>query len=127
MPTYEYVCSKCEHHFETHQPITDQALTICPKDLCPRKTWGRGKIKRVLSTGGGLIFKGSGFYETDYRSEGYKAAAKKDAASSSGGASSAGGSADSPKKESKSESKPAESPKPKPGGSGSGSAPAKAK
>jgi putative FmdB family regulatory protein len=119
MPTYEYVCSKCEHHFEKHQPITDQALTICPKDLCPRKTWGRGKVKRVLSTGGGLIFKGSGFYETDYRSEGYKAAAKKDAASSSGSSSNSSGSTGSAKKE----SKPAEAAKPKP--SASGSTPAK--
>jgi len=118
MPTYEYVCSKCKHHFEKHQPITDKALTICPKDLCPRKTWGKGKVKRVLSLGGGLIFKGSGFYTTDYRSEGYKAAAKKDAASGSGSPS---GTTDSAKKESKPESKPAEPAKAKPSGSGSGS------
>jgi putative FmdB family regulatory protein len=110
MPTYEYVCSKCEHHFEKVQPITANALTVCPKDLCPRKTWGKGKVKRVLSTGGGLIFKGSGFYTTDYRSESYKAAAKKDAGSSSG----SGGSTDSAaKKETKSESKPVEAAKPK--------------
>jgi putative FmdB family regulatory protein len=119
MPTYEYVCSKCERHFEIHQPITANALTICPKDLCPRKTWGKGKVKRVLSMGGGLIFKGSGFYETDYRSEGYKAAAKKDAAASS---SSASTSTDSAKKE----SKPTEAAKPKPSGDG-GSTPAKSK
>src|SRR5580692_10053759 len=79
MPTYEYECSKCQHHFEKYQPITTKALTVCPKDLCPRKTWGKGKVKRAVVTGGGLIFKGSGFYITDYRSEGYKAAAKKDA------------------------------------------------
>jgi putative FmdB family regulatory protein len=122
MPTYEYVCSKCEHQFEIVQPITDKALTICPKDQCPRKTWGKGKVKRAISTGGGLIFKGSGFYITDYRSEGYKAAAKKDAApgSSSSSAGSSGGGTDSAKKESKpAESKPAEAPKPKPGASGS--------
>jgi putative FmdB family regulatory protein len=124
MPTYEYVCSKCEHHFETHQPITDNALTICPKDLCPRKTWGKGKVKRVLSTGGGLIFKGSGFYITDYRSDSYKAAAKKDAASLSSTSSS---SSESAKKESKPESKPAAAtasttPAPKPKASGGSAA-----
>ncbi len=85
MPTYEYVCEKCEHQFEKVQPITAKTLTVCPKDQCPRKPWGKGKVKRMLSTGGGLIFKGSGFYTTDYRSEGYKAAAKKDAASASAG------------------------------------------
>jgi putative FmdB family regulatory protein len=118
MPTYEYVCSKCEHHFEKYQPIIDKALTICPKDLCPRKTWGKGKVKRAVVAGAGLIFKGTGFYETDYRSENYKAAAKKDAAASSGTSS------DSAKKDAtsassastegaKKETKPAESPKPK--------------
>jgi putative FmdB family regulatory protein len=101
MPTYEYACAKCKHHFELVQPMTAKALTVCPKDLCPRKTWGKGKVTRVVSGGAGLIFKGSGFYITDYRSEGYKAAAKKDAAS--------GASSDGAKKE----SKPAEAAKPK--------------
>ncbi len=78
MPTYEYACSKCEHEFETVQSITENALTICPKEFCPRKPWGKGRVKRRISTGGGLIFKGSGFYSTDYRSENYKAAAKKE-------------------------------------------------
>jgi len=55
-------------------------LTVCPKDLCGQKRWGKGKVKRVIGGGAGLIFKGSGFYITDYRSEGYKAAAKKDSA-----------------------------------------------
>jgi len=107
MPTYEYICEKCEHHFEKVQPITAKALTVCPHDLCPRKPWGKGKVKRALSTGGGLIFKGSGFYTTDYRSESYKAAAKKDATSS------ASASTSSPKKE----NKPAEATAPKAGGS----------
>ena len=79
MPTYEYICSKCEHTFEIVQPITAKALTVCPRDLCPKKPWGKGKVKRAIGTGGGLIFKGSGFYTTDYRSDKYKAAAKKDA------------------------------------------------
>ena len=78
MPTYEYVCAKCRHEFEKYQPMADKALTTCPKELCGEKKWGRGPVKRKISTGGGLIFKGSGFYITDYRSEGYKQAAKKD-------------------------------------------------
>ena len=83
MPTYQYACSKCGHEFEVFQSMKDAALETCPKDKCGRKTWGRGKVKRLLGTGAGLIFKGSGFYITDYRSENYKAAAKKDTASSS--------------------------------------------
>jgi len=78
MPTYEYVCSKCGHEFEKFQPIADKALTVCPEDRCAKKKWGRGEVKRKIGGGGGLIFKGSGFYITDYRSEGYKQAAKKE-------------------------------------------------
>jgi putative FmdB family regulatory protein len=103
MPTYEYVCAKCDKTFEITQPITSDALTTCPKDVCPRKPWGKGKVKRAISTGGGLIFKGSGFYTTDYRSDSYKEAAKKDASSTSG--SSAKESKEA--KASKTESKPA--------------------
>ena len=82
MPTYEYICEKCGHEFETVQSISVRPLRICPKELCGRKKWGRGRVKRRISTGGGLLFKGSGFYTTDYRSEGYQQAAKKDAATS---------------------------------------------
>ena len=82
MPTYEYVCSKCGHEFEKFQPIADNALTVCPKNLCAQKRWGHGKVKRRISAGGGLIFKGSGFYITDYRSDKYKEAAKQDSAAS---------------------------------------------
>jgi putative FmdB family regulatory protein len=78
MPTYEYLCEKCGHEFETFQSISAKPLRICPEDLCARKKWGRGKVKRKISTGTGLLFKGSGFYITDYRSDGYKQAAKKD-------------------------------------------------
>ena len=78
MPTYEYVCEKCGHQFEKIQPISAKPLATCPKDLCARKRWGKGKVKRAISAGGGLIFKGSGFYITDYRSEKYKEAARKD-------------------------------------------------
>ena len=80
MPTYEYICEKCGHEFEALQPISAEPLRVCPKELCGRKKWGRGRVKRRISGGGGLLFKGSGFYITDYRSEGYKQAAKKDAA-----------------------------------------------
>ena len=78
MPTYEYICEKCGHEFETVQSISAGPLRICPKELCGRKKWGRGRVKRKISGGGGLLFKGGGFYITDYRSEGYKQAAKKD-------------------------------------------------
>lgn len=68
--------------------MKDKPLAICPEDLCGKKRWGRGKVTKKIGAGAGLIFKGSGFYITDYRSEGYKEAAKKDSASSSGTASS---------------------------------------
>jgi predicted nucleic acid-binding Zn ribbon protein len=63
--------------------MKDDAFTTCPKDRCAQKTWGKGAVKRLLGTGAGLIFKGSGFYITDYRSESYKSAAKSDAGASS--------------------------------------------
>ena len=78
MPTYEYACAKCGQQFEIKQPMADKPLTVCPKELCGRKRWGKGKVKRVIGAGAGLIFKGSGFYITDNRSEGYKSAAKKE-------------------------------------------------
>lgn len=80
MPTYEYVCSKCGHEFEKFQSMAEKPLSICPEDLCAQKKWGRGKVKKKISAGAGLIFKGSGFYITDYRSDKYKEAAKKDSA-----------------------------------------------
>jgi putative FmdB family regulatory protein len=83
MPTYEYHCEKCKKDFELFQSMKDDAVKTCPKDKCRQKTWGKGKVRRLLGTGAGLIFKGSGFYITDYRSEGYKAAAKSDATSAS--------------------------------------------
>ena len=72
MPTYEYECSACGHKFEEFQSITAKPITKCPK--C-----GKKKVKRLISAGAGFIFKGSGFYETDYRSDAYKNAAKADA------------------------------------------------
>ena len=75
MPTYEYVCRKCGHEFEQFQSIKDDPLTKCPS--CKK-----GKVQRKIGTGAGLLFKGSGFYITDYRSEGYKKAAKSEASGS---------------------------------------------
>ncbi|MFL6526856.1 MAG: FmdB family zinc ribbon protein [Chthoniobacterales bacterium] len=79
MPTYEYSCEKCGKNFEAYQSMRDEAYRTCPKELCQQKKWGKGKVKRLLGTGAGLIFKGSGFYSTDYRSKSYQEAAKKDA------------------------------------------------
>lgn len=64
MPTYEYECEKCHHQFEQFQNITDEPVKVCP--VCG------GKVKRLISGGGGFLFKGNGFYITDYRSESYK-------------------------------------------------------
>ena len=80
MPTYEYACDKCGHEFEASQSMSAKPLRICPEDLCPRKKWGRGRVKKKISAGAGLLFKGSGFYITDYRSEGYKQSAKTESA-----------------------------------------------
>ncbi|HYJ03582.1 MAG TPA: zinc ribbon domain-containing protein [Chthoniobacterales bacterium] len=79
MPTYEYSCEKCGGTFEIVQSMRDESLRECPKELCRQEKWGHGKVKRLIGTGAGLIFKGSGFYITDYRSDSYKEAAKKDA------------------------------------------------
>jgi putative FmdB family regulatory protein len=75
MPTYEYQCESCKHRLEEFQSFSEKALTKCPE--C-----GKRKLRRLLGTGAAVIFKGSGFYETDYRSESYKSAAKADAESS---------------------------------------------
>ena len=77
MPTYDYSCAKCGKTFELFQSIKAPHLKTCPKDACPQKKWGKGKVKRLLGTGAGIIFKGGGFYETDYRSDSYKAGEKK--------------------------------------------------
>jgi putative FmdB family regulatory protein len=100
MPTYEYECAKCKKEFEIFQSMKDDSLKACPKDKCRMKTWGKGKVKRAIGAGAGLIFKGSGFYITDYRSEGYKKKAGEASKPSDSGT----------KSESKSESKPAAKP-----------------
>jgi putative FmdB family regulatory protein len=71
MPTYEYHCDACEHHFDEFQSINDRPLKKCPK--CHKR-----KLRRIFGIGAAVLFKGSGFYQTDYRSESYKAAAKAD-------------------------------------------------
>tara|TARA_R110000850_G_scaffold175640_5_gene301406 strand:- start:292 stop:609 length:318 start_codon:yes stop_codon:yes gene_type:complete len=76
MPNYDYKCEKCEHKFEVFQSMKADRLTDCPLEECD------GTVKRLLGTGAGIIFKGSGFYETDYRSDSYKKAASADKPSS---------------------------------------------
>jgi putative FmdB family regulatory protein len=73
MPTYEYQCDACKHRFEELQSFSEAPLKKCPK--CKKN-----KLQRLLGTGAAIIFKGSGFYQTDYRSESYKSAAKADEA-----------------------------------------------
>jgi putative FmdB family regulatory protein len=77
MPTYEYLCDNCGYEFERFQAITAKVLRKCPK--C-----GKKELKRLIGTGAGVIFKGTGFYQTDYRSESYKEAerSEKDAGGS---------------------------------------------
>lgn len=79
MPTYEYECLTCGHAFETVQSMKDPHLTECPQASCA------GPVRRKIGRGAGIIFKGSGFYQTDYRSESYKAGAKKESGSSDSG------------------------------------------
>ena len=71
MPTYEYQCDACAHNFDEFQSFSDKPLKKCPK--CKKS-----KLRRVFGTGAAVLFKGSGFYQTDYRSESYKSAAKAD-------------------------------------------------
>jgi putative FmdB family regulatory protein len=113
MPTYEYNCEKCGHQFDVVQSIKDKSLTICPEDKCHLKKWGRGKVKKMIGSGAGLIFKGSGFYITDYRSESYKEAAKKDVAPSSESGSKSAESKGKPETAPKAESKAKETKTPK--------------
>ena len=85
MPTYDYVCDGCAHKFEEMQSFTAETLKTCP--VCKQD-----KLRRLFGTGAAILFKGGGFYETDYRSAGYKDAAKADkpAESTSTGSTSTG-------------------------------------
>ena len=99
MPTYEYECDACKHRYEKFQSMKDAADRKCPK--C-----GKLKVRRLLGTGAGILFKGSGFYQTDYRSSSYQEKAKADKP------------AEKPAADSKPAAKdPAPAPKPKPKGS----------
>jgi putative FmdB family regulatory protein len=103
MPTYEYKCSACGHAFEQFQ-----SMTAAPVKRCPH--CGKAKVKRLLGTGAGIIFKGSGFYITDYRDASYKEKAKAESGATGGDAKSDGQGESKPAAEAKpSESKPAES------------------
>src|SRR5262245_5357306 len=100
MPTYDYRCSACSHEFEQFQSIKDRPLRTCPK--CGKKT-----LERLIGTGAAVLFKGSGFYQTDYRSESYKKGAEAETKTTSNGGADA-------KPESKPEAKPAASTPEKP-------------
>ena len=80
MPTYDYICHKCGHEFEVVHSMVAAPLKNCPKEACAGRKWGRGKVSKKVGAGAGLLFKGGGFYITDYRSEGYKQSAKKESA-----------------------------------------------
>lgn len=95
MPTYDYECDACGHEFELFQSIMEPVQKKCPK--C-----GKLKLRRLFGTGAAVVFKGSGFYQTDYRSESYKKGAEKDKPASE----SKSDSKPDSKSESKSESKP---------------------
>jgi putative FmdB family regulatory protein len=77
MPTYDYVCDGCGHAFELFQSMTDSVKKTCPE--C-----GKKKLRRLIGAGGAIVFKGSGFYKTDYRSDSYKKGAEADKKSSGG-------------------------------------------
>jgi putative FmdB family regulatory protein len=98
MPTYDYECDACGHEFELFQGINDPVQRKCPK--C-----GKLKLRRLFGTGAAVVFKGSGFYQTDYRSESYKKAAEKEKKGSDSGSEKSKSDGDSAKKSA--DSKPA--------------------
>jgi putative FmdB family regulatory protein len=109
MPTYDYECDACQHKFELYQSISAAPESVCPQ--CKKK-----KLRRLIGTGGAIMFKGSGFYQTDYRSESYKKSASADKKTSEGSSTSSdskAGSSDAKASPAKSES----------GGSSSSAAP----
>jgi putative FmdB family regulatory protein len=94
MPTYDYVCDECEHAFELFQQMTDSVKRKCPE--C-----GERSLRRLVGTGAGVLFKGSGFYETDYRSASYKKGAEADKKARDGGTDSKKSDSSKKKKDSK--------------------------
>ncbi len=107
MPTYDYECDACGHTFELFQSIMDSVQKKCPE--C-----GKLKLRRLFGTGAAVVFKGSGFYQTDYRSESYKKGAEKDKPASESKSESKTESKSDSKAESKSEAKPSTESKPDP-------------
>ena len=99
MPTYDYECDACQHAWELFQKITDDPIEKCPD--C-----GKKKARRLFGTGAAIMFKGSGFYETDYRSESYKKSADKDKKAAEG---SSGDTKSEAKPDSKTDSKKSDS------------------
>ena len=85
MPTYDYRCDSCDHEFELFQSIKDDPIKKCPE--C-----GKPKVRRLFGTGAAIVFKGSGFYQTDYRSDSYKKRAAEDSKKSESSSSDAKGS-----------------------------------
>jgi putative FmdB family regulatory protein len=107
MPTYDYRCTACEHEFEEFQSMTAPVLKKCPK--C-----GKNTLERLIGTGAALMFKGSGFYITDYRSDSYKKSAEADKPASESKTESKPESKPERKSDSKSDSKPASTSESKP-------------
>ncbi|AMV34240.1 Zinc ribbon domain protein [Pirellula sp. SH-Sr6A] len=99
MPTYDYECDACQHKFELYQSISAEPEKTCP--ACKKK-----KLRRLIGTGGAVMFKGSGFYQTDYRSDSYKKSAASDSKSSSSDSSGASSSSGSGSAKSDSGTKP---------------------
>jgi putative FmdB family regulatory protein len=89
MPTYDYICDECGHEFEAYESIMAQPRTDCPE--CKQL-----KLRRKIGPGAAILFKGSGFYQTDYRSDSYKKAAEADKSSSNGATKTSGDSVASP-------------------------------
>jgi putative FmdB family regulatory protein len=104
MPTYDYQCDACDHEFELFQSISEPVKRKCPE--C-----GKQKLRRLFGTGAAVMFKGSGFYETDYRSDSYKKAAAKDKKSQDSGGKCEGKSGGKGKCDSCSSDKPAKASK----------------
>jgi putative FmdB family regulatory protein len=101
MPTYDYVCDACDHKFEIFHSIKDEALKKCPE--CKKM-----KLRRLIGPGAAIVFKGTGFYQTDYRSDSYKKAASADKPSDKPAEKSSDKPTENKNSSSKSESKPAE-------------------
>ena len=110
MPTYEYQCRECGHAFEEYQSITADALVICPN--C-----GKHSLRRVMGGGGGLIFKGSGFYQTDYKKNGSSPSTSSDSKKKTGATSTEKKTSESKPAESKPTETKSDSTETKPGGS----------